>query len=341
MISYKNKKFTLLHIILFAFLACIATFFLTNFWKEKQFTEKTNAALSSYTCNYNVKRMNGYKFIKPLMFVDEDCESEGLQGVKQKITAVIDRYKTLGNVSAASVYLRAYNHNEWICVNENEKFDPGSLFKVPVMIAILKQNELNLGFLNKQIPYNQRIDAGKNVAFASKVIQLGQSYSVKELLAYMIKYSDNNATILLEKNLEPKILQKLFSDVGLEVPNIYAAQYLFTSKDYSYFMRAIYNAAYLSVEDSEYAGELLSQCDFKDGILSGLPPNTRVAHKFGESGNQIVKQLHESAIVYLDNQPYLLTVMTKGNDNKKLSQLIKEISQTVYNDMKNDAIIRG
>ena len=106
-------------------------------------------------------------------------------------------------------------------------------------------------------------------------------------------------------------------------------------------MRAIYNAAYLTAEDSEYAGELLSQCDFKDGILSGLPPNTRVAHKFGESGNQIVKQLHESAIVYLYNQPYLLTVMTKGNDNKKLSLLIKEISQTVYNDMKNDAIIRG
>ena len=338
MISFKNKKFTLLHVILFAFLACIATFFLTNFWKEKQFTEKSNAAVSSYACNYNVKRMNGFKFIKPLMFVDEDCESEGLMSIKQKITAVVDRYKTVGDVSAASVYLRAYNHNEWICVNENEKFDPGSLFKVPVMIAILKQNELNPGFLNKRISYDQGIDAGKNVAFASKMIQLGQSYSVKELLIYMIKYSDNNATILLEKNMEPKILQKLFSDIGLEVPNIYASQYLFSTKDYSYFMRAIYNAAYLSIEDSEFAGELLSQCDFKDGILLGLPKNTKVAHKFGESGSQVVKQLHESAIVYLDNQPYLLTVMTKGNDNKKLSQLIKEISQTVYNDMKNEPI---
>ena len=103
MISFKNKKFTLLHIILFAFLACIATFFLTNFWKEKQFTEKSNAAVSSYVCNYNVKRMNGFKFIKPLMFVDEDCESEGLMSIKQKITAVIDRYKTVGDISAASV----------------------------------------------------------------------------------------------------------------------------------------------------------------------------------------------------------------------------------------------
>ena len=338
MISFKNKKFTLLHVILFAFLACIATFFLTNFWKEKQFTEKSNAAADSYICNYNVKRMAGFKFIKPIMFVDEDCESEGLMSVRQNVAAVIDRYKTLGDISAASVYLRVYSHNEWICVNENETFEPGSLFKVPVLIAILRQNELNPGFLNKQISYNQRIDAGKNVAFSSKMIQLGQSYTVKELLTYMIKYSDNNATILLEKNLDPKILQKLFVDVGLEVPNMYASQYLFTVKNYSYFMRAIYNAAYLSVDDSEFAGELLSQCNFRDGILLGLPPNAKVAHKFGESGNQTVKQLHESAIVYLDGQTYLLTVMTKGNDNKKLSKLIGEISQTVYNDLRNQPI---
>ena len=337
MISLKDKKFTLLHIIIFAFLASIATFSLTVFWKDRQFTEQSAAAASSYSCNYNVKRMNGFKFIKPLMFVDEDCESAQLMDIKQSITTIIDRYKTQGDITTASVYLRVYSHNVWTCVNENEKFDPGSLFKVPVLIAILKQNEIAPGFLNKQIPYNQRIDAGKNVAFASKTIQLGRSYTIKELLIYMIKYSDNNATILLEKNLEPKILQRLFSDFDLEVPNMYATQYLFNTKDYSYFIRAIYNAAYLSVDDSEFAGELLSQCNFKDGILLGLPPNTRVAHKFGESGTQTEKQLHESAIVYLDNQPYLLTVMTRGSDNKKLSQMIGEISQTVYNYMRSQA----
>lgn len=337
MISFKNKKFTLLHLILLSLLTAVVTFSLTSFLKERQFTEQSISTASAYTCNYNIKRMDGYKFIKPLMFVDEDCESDQLMGIKQKIAAVIDRYKTLGDVTTASVYLRVYAHNEWTSVNDSERFDPGSLFKVPVLIAILKQDELHPGFLNKSLVYNQRVDAGKNVAFTSKTIQFGQTYTVKELLTYMIKYSDNNATILLEKNLEPKILQKLFSDVGLEVPNMYASQYLFNTKEYSYFMRAIYNAAYLSTDHSEYAGELLSHCDFKEGILLGLPKGTKVAHKFGESGTQIDKQLHESAIVYLANKPYLLTVMTKGKDNKKLSQLIGEISQTVYNDMLYEA----
>jgi beta-lactamase class A len=336
MISFKNKRFSLLHAIVFAVLIAMLTFSLTSFWKERQFAAKMSSA-PTLSCNYNVKRMDGFKYIKPLMFVDEECESEALMGIKQKLTGIIDTYKNTGDLTNASVYLREYSHNEWMCINESDKFDPGSLFKVPVLIAILKMNEENPGFLNKSLTYNKKVNTGKTIAFASKTIKLGQSYTVRELLTYMIKYSDNNATILLEENLNPKVLQKLFAVVGLEVPNIYAAQYLFTTKEYSYFMRAIYNAGYLNSDDSEFAGELLTECDFKDGIVKGLPAGMKLAHKFGESGSQNEKQLHESAIVYLKNKPYLLTVMTRGKDNKKLSQIIGEISQAVYTDMQNEA----
>ena len=98
------------------------------------------------------------------------------------------------------------------------------------MIAILKMNEFNPGFLNKTIIYSKNINDGKNVAFNDKSIILGNTYTIRELLTYMIKYSDNKATILLENQMDSRILQKLFKDVGLEVPNIYASQYQFTPK---------------------------------------------------------------------------------------------------------------
>lgn len=147
----------------------------------------------------------------------------------------------------------------------------------------------------------------------------------------MIRNSDNEATMLLERNMDNKVFQKLFADVGLEVPNVYASEYLFTVKDYSLFMRTIFNAGYLTIKNSEYAAELLTECDFKEGIAEGIPTNIKMAHKFGEAGNDNEKQLHESAIVFLDKKGYLLTVMTKGNDMKKLSNLIGEISRVVYN----------
>ena len=331
-----SKRFSLLQIVLICLLVSIATFGLTIFFKidHKNIDEPT--ATNKAYCNYNVKRLKGLKYIKPILFVDEDCQSDDLVDLQQKIISIINQYHTNQGVTTASVYIREYANNEWISINENEKYEPGSLFKVPILIAILKMNENNPGFLNKKVIFSKPFSIDKNVAYASKSIQLGQSYTINELLMYMIKYSDNNATALLETHMKPEVFQKLFSDIGLEVPNIAAKQYLFTVNQYSLFMRTIFNAGYLTINDSEFAAGLLTQCNFKEGIVKGLPSNIELAHKFGESGNMTEKQLHESAIIYLKNKPYLLTIMTKGKDNKVLSQLIAAISKIVYTDMLSD-----
>ncbi|WP_309614871.1 serine hydrolase [Flavobacterium sp.] len=328
-----KKRFSWLSVILFSVVSVVVTLLITNWLKDDAQTSET--ANSKYSCKYDVKRLDGLKYIKPIMFVDDECESENLQDIKQQITEIVDRYKNFEGVTSASVYLKQFANNGWICVNETESFEPGSLFKVPVMITILKMCEDDSGFLNKRIVYEKFIDDGKKVAFKSKSIQLGQSYTVKELLTYMIKYSDNKATILLESQMKADVLQKLFTDLGLEAPNIYANQYFFTTSQYSLFVRTIYSSTYLTTKNSEYAAELLSQCDFKQGIVSGLPKGTSLIHKFGESGNQIEMQLHESAIIYAYNKPFLLTIMTKGKDNKTLSKLIKEVTNRIYTEMAN------
>ncbi|MEO5776930.1 MAG: serine hydrolase [Flavobacterium sp.] len=333
MISLISKRFSLLHMLMFSIGAFVAAFTLTSFWNNKASTSQVPVSTSS--CEYNIKRMTGLKFVKPILWVDENCESDNLAGTKQKVTEIIERYKQYEGVNSASVLIRS--SGKWTVINENEKYQPGSLFKVPVLIAILKMDEDNPGFLNKKVVYDKPIDAGKKVNFTSKTIKLGQSYTIKELLTYMIKYSDNEATILVEQNMDNKVLQKLFADIGVEVPNAYDSQYQFTVKDYSLFMRTIFNAGYLTIKNSEYAAELLAKCEFKEGIAKGLPANIKMAHKFGESGNQIEKQLHETAVVFLDNKGYLITVMTKGNDMKKLSNLIGDISRVVYQDISNES----
>ena len=95
----------------------------------------------------------------------------------------------------------------------------------------------------------------------------------------------------------------------------------------------IYNASYLNRTNSEYATELLQKCNFNEGMKSGLPNSVKVAHKFGEAGDQNEQQLCETAIVYLNNNPYVLTIMTKGKDFKQLPQVTKEISSIVYQNM--------
>lgn len=326
----KTKKFTILHLTAICVIAIAITFFLTASWEKKKIAATTS---TTPMCKTDIKRLSGLKYIKPIMFVDDECESDELSGLKQRVSEMINRSKTNQDIISASFYLKDYTNDDWTSLNDDEMYQPGSLFKVPVLIAILKMNEMQPGFLNKVVKFEKSFNIEKDVAFRSKSIQLGKSYTIKELLTYMIKYSDNNATALVETQMRMDVFMKVFEDFGLRVPKENDKQYFISAKEYSFFIRGIYNAAYLNIDDSEYAAELLTECEFDKAMVKGLPAGTPIAHKFGESGNVTEKELHESGIIYLNGNSYLLTIMTKGKDNDKLAKIIAEISQMVYAEM--------
>ncbi len=327
---------------IFFLISITATNFATyHFTKEKDEGEaKSEQSVSQLFANntsncsaVKVKRMDGYNFIKPMLFVDEVCESDKLQPIKVSVTTLINEYKRIGAINSASIFLKEYSGNEWISINKDEKFLPGSLMKVPELITFLKMEEANPGILEKKLLFNKTYTIDKHPKYVSKEIQMGHQYSIKELLRYMIVYSDNNATSLLFENMNLNLFKKVFTDVGLDAPDLTAQNYPITARDFSIFMRILYNSSYLSDKHSEFATELLSSCDFKGGLVSGFPSNVKVAHKFGEAGDPSEKQFSESAIVYLNNDPYLLTVMVKGKDYSKLPDIIKQISGIVYQNM--------
>lgn len=330
-----KKKIAFPYIIGSTLLAVLITFSVMSFVNNKKEAHYLSEIESSNSCNFSIKRLDGYRFVKPLMFVDNTDEEADLALTKQEINTLIENYKTNQGVISASVYLRDYEANGWMALNENEKYEPGSLFKVPILIAYLKMNEQYPGVLDKDLTFSQTFAIDKNVAYKSKTIQLGKSYKIKELLRYMIEFSDNNATALLNNNLNTEVLEKLFEDFGLQKPDVHAKNYYFTVKEYSIFIRSLYNASYLTIEDSEFAASLMSKSEFNDGIKKFIPKDVKIISKFGESGTNVEMQLHETAIVYLKNRPYLLTVMTKGKDNKSLLNLISEISKITFSNLNN------
>jgi len=71
---------------------------------------------------------------------------------------------------------------------------------------------------------------------------------------------------------------------------------------------------------------------YKEGLVGGLPEGIKVAHKFGERGYEEsgVKQFHDCGIIYYPDKPYLLCVMTRGDDFNALQGMVRQVSQTVY-----------
>lgn len=282
-------------------------------------------------CDYTFERVPGYKFVRPLLLAEPACESENYSALKLQLISQIESFNASGITTNVSVYLQDLKSDEWMSISPEINYNPGSLMKVPLLISFLRMEETTPGFLNKPVTITRvYANINRNPVFVSETVKVGQTYTIRELLRRMIVFSDNEATIELCNYLDYKKFQKTFTDFGLPEPDTTNMDYPITARNFSTFLEGLYNAGYLTISSSEYANALLTQSTFKEGIVNGLPPQTVVAHKFGEAGNDQQHELHESAIVFYNNSPYLLTVMTRGPELKKLPQVLSTVSKTVF-----------
>lgn len=277
-------------------------------------------------------RINDFKLCKPLLMVDIPEESNKLISLKNKIQKFINAEKSKNVISNASVYLRILNNGRWIAINPEEKYFPASMFKLSILIACLKKSEVTPGFELNKIVFSQEQAYQRDARNEGHYLKLGHTYSVKELLQYMIVNSDNEAANLLVKNLGLEALVKLCADLKINGDATNRDLQLSVT-DISKFLRVLYNSSYLDAENSEFALDLLSQTNYTDGIKKFIDPNITVVNKFGERGISSDPQLHETAIIYLDGNPVLLTIMTKGINYFKLSGVISELSKVILQDV--------
>ena len=279
-------------------------------------------------------RAGGYKFINPLLECD-DFNSEGevaISSMRQEIENYINDAKATGAASHASVYFRSLNNGAHLGIKSDERYAPASLLKVPYLLLAFKRAQETPSFLQKKILFNKRLGGiAPNITDTGLVV-LGKSYSVEELVYKMIVHSDNDAKDMVVSLFTDADVMQMLAEMGLVIPNATNENEIMSVKEYAAFFRILYNATYLNRTYSEKALQLLSQTTFKGGLLAGLPEGTVVAHKFGERGffNSNIVQLHDCGIVYVNNNPYLLCVMTRGTDFQQLGRIIADISAIVY-----------
>lgn len=283
-----------------------------------------------------------FKFINPLL----GCEVAPKRVVpefsplKIKLAQLINNEIQNNDIKNASVYFDTRD-GRWLGINEDQAYTPASLLKVPIMVAFFKMAESDSKILSKKILYEGDYDMnGEQYFKPAKVLEPYKYYTIENLIERMIVYSDNNTLPLLVKNMNEKIFNAVYSDLGWSSGSGLPATRDYTPKSYAKFFRVLYNATYLNKEMSEKALDLLSKVEFSQGIRAGLPENMVVAEKFGErnfvgttNDPQSQQELHDCGIVYFPNHPYLLCIMTKGENFDKLSATIKDISSLVYESM--------
>lgn len=283
-----------------------------------------------------------FSFTNPLL----ECQGaedyfNDLTPFKDELVAHVEKLKADGYADEVSVYFRDLNNGPWIGIKERDNYQPASLLKVPMMIGVLKLAEGDPGLLRRKIVYDGPMDLHQNMP-QGVGLQSGQKYTMLEVLRSLMEHSDNRSVWLIDKLYDQKKLRDpVFAELG--IPSIESSPNLEISmKNYASFFRILYNASYLNREMSELALELLSEAEMKDALVAGVPPTVPVAHKFGRMNRDSTHaQLHDCGIVYYPGHPYMLCVMTRGTDQKKLASAISSISGFVYQTVTSQLILEG
>jgi beta-lactamase class A len=338
-----SSRFTLslLPLALFFLLGCFS-----GGWGMHELHERQQSVGSEIAQDITQFRENSdeYTFIRPLLYcrLPESTVLGENEGLKKDIETLISSFTKANPGFEASVYYRDMNRGRWIGVNEDKEYTPASLLKVVIMITYFKEAETKPTILENTVTFTQAhadllarapLDRGTELT-------IDQTYTIDDLIRRMIVKSDNGATYALLANIETRSLNQVYRDLELKSPGE-ADDFTINAREYSYFLRILYNATYLERTLSERALSLLSQAEFREGLDKGVPSGILVSHKYGESisasGSSINSlELHDCGIIYQPEKPYVLCIMTRGQTLNPLLQAIQSISKKVYEDVKNE-----
>lgn len=265
----------------------------------------------------------------------ETISKGSIRPFSSKMKDAIQKHKQQGHIEFVSLYFRDLNNGTWFGINEEEKFRPASLLKVPIMLWYLKRADRDPQILEKQIIYRQNGEENHQFFTPPSQLEPGKEYTVKEAVESMIVNSDNRASNVLLTLTDESRLDELFDLLGVSLVSEDPAGAFISVRQYASFFRILFNASYVSQKMSEWGLRLLRDIKFNGGLRAGIPENIMVAHKFGEATNLDTGQVqfHDCGIVYYPNKPFLLCVMTRGRDMQELEGTVARISQQVFEEV--------
>ena len=167
------------------------------------------------------------------------------------------------------------------------------------------------------------------------------SYTVRDLIGYMISDSDNVATNVLIDRLGMERVNASIERRGLEgtvlarkmMDDAAAAEgrenYM-SSDDAAALLAEVACAEQGSAELSALARDCLLDQHDAPGIADGVPEDVAVAHKTGT----LAGAEHDGGIVYAEH-PYVLVVMTEGLPEQEALECMARVSAAVYDASEN------
>ncbi len=250
------------------------------------------------------------------------------------LAAAIERQVAASN-GVTAVYVKSLGSGASASIEEDRVFPTASLFKVPILLELLRQESLGTVDMGSSVRLQQRHWAdGSGVLQA----QIGNSFRVGELADLMIGKSDNVAALALLDLVGTDNVNLTLQSNGFEVTRLRIGwprrswggrpgENTTTAREIATLLEAIATGRILDRRASAEAIQILSQAQDVAWLPAMLPAGTRVAHKSGE----LPGVRHDAGVVYGPSGPFVVAVLTEDiTDYARAADSIAAIARAAY-----------
>lgn len=269
-----------------------------------------------------------YPYLDPIRRVEKrENLIVNIQEVREFLKALPAQNKDWADMS---IYFEVLGTGASVTINQDLQIWPASLAKLPLAIVVMKKIESGEWSLDTKLTLEEK-DAD-TVRTPDIVQDIGRTYDLKFLLERLLLESDNTAYRMLIRNFTTDELNSIGEAIGLD--QFFNEGGKVSAKDYSRLFRVLYLAAYVNEEHSQFLLKLMQDSEFKNFIRAGVPLEIPFAHKWGT--NLAIGVFADAGIVYIDQRPFLISVMIQGKNGTadanqaKANALLSEIGAQTY-----------
>ena len=225
---------------------------------------------------------------------------------------------------------------EQFSIHGDRSVHSASTIKLLIMAELMDRVRLGEFSLEQKITITPEMKTGGDGIL--KELEPGHSFTLKEIMTLMIIVSDNQATNILIELLGMDAINTRGKALGLE--NTVLGRKMMDSEarkqgkdnyisanDMASILHAIYDETLIDQASSKLMLEILLRQQQNGRLQLYLPEEVPVAHKCGD----LDYLENDGGIVYADNHPYILVVLTsRMASNKDGREVIGILSKMVY-----------
>lgn len=208
-------------------------------------------------------------------------------------------------------------------LNGDVSFSAASLIKLPVVMAYFHQKERLQQNSDKTVMITtDDIDSGYGELWKKGP---GTKINLFDAVKMALIQSDNTAVMVLAHNVAKEDFDAVYEGLDIDFKQV-DNEAIITAQQYGYILKSLYFSSVLTQKDSQLILSLLTQSNYNDKLVAGVPAGIVVAHKVGQLTDQLFQ---DCGIVYLPKRPYMLCMVSRS-DEKVAAAHMKEVSAEVY-----------